>query len=217
MNPQKMSSYSEFFRNSLTYAVLEHIIIPSIKLKMNQTGRHELRVWSAACSKGQEPYSISMLLSEIAENNGGFNFRIFATDNNKNMVSAAKKGKFSFPELNGINLKRLDKWFVKAGTSYSLKPEITDKVSFSVFDLFDDRFGCPSESIFGEFDIVICANILFYFDDANKKKIINKAAGCLSKEGYFITGEVERETVMQNGFYEVYQNSAIFKSTKGER
>ena len=212
MNPEKMSSYSEFFRNSITYAVLEHLVLPSVKLKMDQIGKQEIRIWSTACAKGQEPYSLAMLLSEFAENNnGGLNFRIFATDNDEQNIEKAEKGRFAVSELNGINLKRLNKWFVKEGSDFVVKSEIRDKVLFSVFDLFDERLGCPPESIFGEFDIVMCANILYYYDDENKNKIVKKAGNCLSKDGCFITGEVERETAVQNGFYEVYQNSAIFK------
>jgi len=205
-------SYTEFFRNSLTFSVLEKIIIPSIAMKSKSSSRNGIRIWSAACAGGQETYSLAMLLNESSNGHGEkINFRIFATDQSEIQIKEAQLGQYSESSLNCVNQKRTKQWFTKKGDTYYVKPELKENIDFSVFDLFSDQFSCPPTSIFGDFDIIFCANLLFYYNSESQKKIIKKARNCLSKNGYLITGETEREILIKSGFIEVYPQSAIFQ------
>ncbi|HZK69267.1 MAG TPA: CheR family methyltransferase [Paludibacter sp.] len=205
-------SYSEFFRNSLTYAVLENIVLPAILLKNSKNKNKEIRIWSAACAAGQETYSLAMLMNEQKSAEGKMiNFRIFATDYSETQVKLAQQGQFQLVALSNLNLKRVTQWFKKRGESYTVKTELKERIDFSVFDLLCEDHSCPPNSIYGDFDFVICANLLFYYKPEFRKKIIDKASHCLSKGGYVITGETEREIMMQYNFEEVFPQSCIFR------
>ena len=205
-------SYTEFFRNPLTFSVLEKIIIPSIILKKSTSSRNEIRVWSAACAGGHETYSLAMLLHELLNcHNGEINFRIFATDQSELQIKDAQTGQYPEAALNSLKLKRVNQWFSKFGKIYTVNPELLENIEFSVFDLLNEKYSCPPTSIFGDFDLIVCANILFYYTPEIQKKIIKKTKNCLSDTGYLITGETERDLFIQSGFHEVYPQSAIFK------
>ncbi|MDD4991425.1 MAG: protein-glutamate O-methyltransferase CheR [Paludibacter sp.] len=205
-------SYSEFFRNPLTFSVLEKIVLPSLAIKKGTVKRHEIRIWSAACSGGQESYSLSMLLNEFNAGKAiSQDFRIFATDISESHLGVARKGQYPRTALNMITLKRLNEWFSKKGDMYSVKSQLKENIDFSVFDLLNPDFSCPPASIFGDFDIVFCANLLFYFKPEFRTKILNKISHCMADGGYLITGETEREILMQNNYQEIFPQSAIFR------
>ena len=205
-------SYSEFFRNSLTFSVLERIILPSLLFKDFNTRRKEIRIWSAACAAGQETYSLSILLGEIKNGmNETNNFRIFATDQSKSQVNEAQKGVYSKAAVENVSLRRIDQWFTKEGDTYVVKEKLKENIDFSVFDLFCEQFTSPPSSIFGEFDLVICANLLFYYKPEFQNKILGKAANCLANGGYLVTGESERDILQRFNYREVFPQSAIFQ------
>jgi len=205
-------SYTEFFRNSLTFSVLEKLIIPSIILKKTSSNRNKIRIWTSACAGGQETYSLAMLLKEFSNGHGEeINFRIFATDQSETQIQEAQSGQYSESALNCLTMKRVNQWFTKQGDKYCINPEIKENIDFSVFDLFDDNFSSPPTSIFGDFDLIFCANLLFYYKPEYQNKIIRKVTNCLSKNGYLITGETEREILTHSGLHEVYPQTAIFQ------
>jgi len=206
-------SYSEFFRNPLTFAVLEQIILPSIVMKIKNTSRKEVRVWSAACAAGQEAYSLAILLEELKNrNNKEFTCRIFATDQSDSVIEEAENGRFPENALNNVDLKRVKQWFTKNGDLYSVNQILKDNISFSIFDLFNEKLSSPSESIFGDFDLVLCANLLFYYNNEYRNIIIKKAVNSLTVGGYLITGETEREILKNYNLHEVYPMSGIFQT-----
>lgn len=205
-------SYTEFFRNTLTFSVLEKIILPSIILKKGKSGRTEIRIWSAACAAGQETYSLAMLLKEFTNGNGEkINFRIFASDQSESQILEAQTGEYPASSLNNLNLRRVNKWFTKEGDNYRVHDELKENIEFSVFDLFNEKYSCPPSSIFGDFDIIVCANLLFYYKREFRKEIIRKTSNSLSRNGYLITGETERDILIQSGLHEVYPQTAIFQ------
>ena len=203
-------SYSEFFRNPLTFAVLEQIILPALVLKKRKSKSKEIRVWSAACAAGQESYSLSMLLEELKTGGNEISYRIFATDQCEAQVNEARNGRYPAEALNNLNLKRVKQWITKRGDTYTVKPALKNYINFSVFDLFSEELCCPPESLFGDFDLVVCANLLFYYKSEYRKNILEKAEKCLADGGYLITGETERDILISNNFREVFPKSAIF-------
>jgi len=205
-------NYSEFFRNTYTFAILERIILPTIFNQKKASKQKEIRIWSSACASGQETYSLAILLNELNQNSSeDVNFRIFATDYSEFQVNEAKKGQYSIENLQHVNLKRFNHWFVNQGNKYSVKEELKASIDFSMFDLLNEDLSCPSTSIFGDFDIVMCANLLFYYTPAYQKKIINKAINSLNTNGYLITSETEREILLGLNLEEVFPLSGIFR------
>jgi chemotaxis protein methyltransferase CheR len=203
-------SYSEFFRNPLTFAVLDKIIIPSLYSKKDKQNLHEVRIWSAACAGGQETYSLSILLNEF-NTRIKLDYRIFATDQSEVEIAKAKAGVYSLLAMNQLKLKTIDDWFVKQDDLYHARQELKRNIDFSCFDLLDEQHSCPPASIFGNFDIIFCANVLFYYKEEHSKKIIAKLRHCLAENGLLITGEVERDLILSQQFEEVYPQSAIFR------
>lgn len=202
------NNYSEFFRNALTFAVIERIVLPSIIVNKKK----EIRIWSAACALGQEAYSIAMLLEEFRnKDRDRFKYRIFATDKCGEQLKKAQSGQYPISALNNINLKRAENWFVKKNDMFTIKPKLMENIDFSVYDLLDTNSISPSASIFGNFDIVICANLLFYFNTEIREQILNKVSKSISDGGYLITGEAEREILLKNNFSEIYPLSGIFQ------
>jgi len=203
--------YTEFFRNALTFSVLEHIILPSLILKKKESKRKEIRIWSSACSDGQESYSLAMVMEDLKNGDTEkFSYRIFGTDQNEAMVNKARKGNYPENALANLSLKRVNQWFTKKGDTYTVKPELKNNIDFSVFDLFNMELSCPPASIFGEFDIVVCANLLFYYKNEYRQAILKKAGNCMANGGYLVTGETERQILMDHNYTEAFPQSAIF-------
>lgn len=211
---QLTNSYSEFFRNPLTFDYLEQIVLPKLLENTKSRKEKEIRIWSAACASGQEAFSLAILCDELANSgNSELKFRIFATDINSEMLVIAQNGIFQSISLNRVTLKRAQTYFTQKGDIYSISPKIKNQVDFSVFDLLSDQDSCPPASIYGNFDIIFCANLLFYYEPEYRQIILKKVKHCLKPGGYLITGESERDIAKANGFSEVFQNSAIFQRT----
>ena len=203
--------FSEFFRNPLTFAVLEQIVLPRLIRQARSEGRREIRIWSAGCAAGQEPYSVAILLDEMLNGNDkSIDYRIFATDACETQIARARKGRYTEESFGGMTLKRFNSWFSRSGAEYVVNSRLTQRIDFSVFDLLDNRLSCPSASIFGGFDIVLCCNMLFYYKPEIRKGILNKLAHCLGRGGYLVTGEAERGFVLENGYDEVVLQAGVF-------
>ena len=203
--------YSEFFRNPLTYAVLERIVFPALAVQKRKSRQKELRIWSAACAGGQEAYSLAMLLEELNAGEGQqFRYRIFATDHSASQVAEASAGRYASVSLGNLSMKRRNRWFTRQGDSYSIAPELQKHIEFSVFDLFSQSLNCPPTSIFGDFDLIVCANLLFYYKYEYRMVILDKLAAALAKNGYLATGETEREIALRGNFQELFPQSALF-------
>jgi chemotaxis protein methyltransferase CheR len=205
-------SYSEFFRDCLTFSVLEKIILPHLFGNKRVDKNNEIRVWSAACAAGQEIYSIAMLLTEnvsLSKDNKTA-FRLFATDYSPEQIELAKAGLYTKSEVGNMSQNRLNKWFSKQSNHYAIKPELKKHINFSFFDLLNPDYSCPPESIFGGFDIVFCSNLLFYYSLEMREYIIEKVNNSLIEHGFLITSDTERELLIHLGYQEVFQQSGIF-------
>lgn len=202
------NSYSEFFRNSLTFSVLERIVMPRIIFNEK---RNSIRIWSAACAGGQEAYSLAILLEEFKNGDKKVACRIFGTDKDEEQVRIAAQGRYSADQIGNITLKQFKKWFIREEDQFTVIPELKSNIEFSVFDLLSSQYSSPPESIFGGFDIVMCANLLFYYQADSQKTIIEKIKGAMAENGYLITGETERDILINYGFKEVFPQSAIYK------
>lgn len=207
-------SYSEFFRSQLNCALLEQMILPGILAAKETNGRGEIRVWSAGCAAGQEAYSIAILLDELVAKRGNHvdSFRIFATDRSESELEAARHGSYDVSAVRNVRLKHLQQYFTRRGDVFQVVDSLKKMVDFSVHDLLDERLSCPSESIYGDFDLVFCGNLLFYYRPEVRSSILNKLCHCLAPGGYLVTGEAERDIVARHErFRGIAPSSAIFQ------
>lgn len=206
------NSYSSFFRNPYTFSVLEYVSLPTLLIELKGKMINELRIWSTACAAGQEVYSLAILLEELKQTSKiDFKYRIFASDRSESQIELAKNGIYNEDCLGNVSLKRLKKWFIPEKNLYSIDKSLQENIVFSVFDLLNTKINFPPESIFGEFNLIICSNLLFYYENAGQQIIFDKIKKSLAPNACFITGETERAVVSRNGFQEKFQQSAIFK------
>jgi chemotaxis methyl-accepting protein methylase len=205
-----INSYSQFFRNSLTFAFLEHSIFPNLMLAKENQPLKEVRVWSAACASGQEPYSIAMLLLEMHQNRYPLaSFRIVATDIQSCQLENARKGSYLYDDVSNLSLQRIQNWFVVDHHNYTIKDQVKEVVSFEQFDLLASPGNSPSSSIFGCFDVVFCANLLFYYNPASICQILERIKRNLNPDGVLVVGEAEKEIVEKHGFKELFPGSCV--------
>ncbi|MBF0303982.1 MAG: protein-glutamate O-methyltransferase CheR [Desulfamplus sp.] len=212
-------TYSEFFRNQLSFALLRQLILPNLVDKrinnqiLKNQNQNEIRVWSSGCATGQEVWSLAILLDEILSlQEPPIPFRIFGTDASEANLSIASAGIYNEEAMGNVCLKHIGKYFTRQGESFVVVPRIRERVDFSVYDLLDKTLTCPSISIYGHFDLVLCCNVLLYYSIESKQLILNKLWGCLAPFGYLITGEAERQCVgLVNGFRAIAPPAAIFQ------
>lgn len=182
--------YSQFFRNSLTFAVLEQLVLPQLLSRKPENG--EIRVWSAGCSTGQEAYSIGIMLEELSQaSSKPMRFRIFATDLSQEAIDIARTAIYDEDGVSNIRMKHLKSYFVKQGEAYAVAPGLKQKIDFSKYDLLDSHSSNPPDSIFGDFDIIFCCNLLFYYRTDVRRTIVRKLKRSLAEGGYLVTGEAE--------------------------
>lgn len=210
-----LNGYSLFFREDLTYSLLYSIVLP--ELIDNLKNDEELRIWSVGCSKGQEPYSIAILCEALklkfAHN---FNYRIFATDVSKSALYKAEAGVYSIGDLINTKYKYLNMYFTKISDAYHINNEIKKHVYFSEYNVVTSKSKYPPESIFGNLDIVICNNLLIYYNNEVKEDIVEKLFSSVRLDGYFITSETEIEYAagITKAKSALYPSSILKKSEK---
>ncbi|MFO7534682.1 MAG: protein-glutamate O-methyltransferase CheR [Kiritimatiellia bacterium] len=206
-------NYSEFFRNPLTFALLEQLVLPDLIAEKKRSDRAEIRIWSAAAAAGQEAWSIAILLDELARGDGlPISARIIATDLSEPELAHARTGVYSAESLGNMSLRRLNAFFTRQGEAYAVIPRLRERVDFSPYDLRDEGSASPAAGIYGDFDLILCCNLLFYYRPEIRRQVLGKISRALSPGGYFVTGEAERETVNNvGGFRAVAPPSAIFQ------
>jgi chemotaxis protein methyltransferase CheR len=209
--------YSEFFRNPLAFAILEQCVLPL--LAQEKGGKSELRVWSAGCAAGQEAYSAAILLEALSMSRpGGLQYRIFATDRSAEVLERAARGSYEAAEVANVRKRHLDEFFVRRGPAYSIAPRLRDRVSFSLHDLLDESSPVPSASIYGDFDLVFCGNILFYYGPSVRRRIVERMQRAIVPGGFLVTGGTERAIVKgAGGFVEFLHPASVFRNIAESR
>ncbi len=148
-----------------------------------------VRIWSTACSSGQEPYSISMTIQEYLEANPGRlpdKFEILATDISSPMLAVAKQGIYDDISLSrGLTPQRKQRFFSEAGSSWQVKNAIRQRVRFLELNLLN------AYDLLGKFDVIYCRNVLIYFSNDMKREILGKLANAMRPGGYLIMGVSE--------------------------
>jgi chemotaxis protein methyltransferase CheR len=175
---------SFFFRDIKPFDQFKELVLPAM-LK-NRAGQRRLRIWSAACSSGQEPYSLAMILSEMASQLAGWTIEIVATDLSSEILARAKEGTYSqFEVQRGLPVTLLVKYFTQSGDRWQISPKIRSMVDYREFNLLAD----PGP--LGRFDVVFCRNVLIYFDQETKAKVLDRLANLMPEDGFLFLGGAE--------------------------
>ena len=169
---------SEFYRNPDQWNLLDKEVIPELISKFGKN----LKIWSAACSTGDEPYSLVMALSRHLPLN---QIKIMATDIDKQVIAKAKVGLYSEKSVAGVPADLKQKYFTKIGPSYQIAQEIKDRVEFKQHNLLKDTY--PTD-----YHLIVCRNVLIYFTEEAKEAIYRKFEGALSSGGILFIGSTEQ-------------------------
>jgi chemotaxis protein methyltransferase CheR len=176
---------SLFFRDGRPFDLMKERILPEI-LERRRSSRR-LRIWSAACSTGQEAYSLAMLLADYRPSLAGWNIEILGTDYSSQVVERARDGVFNhFEAQRGLPIQLLVKHFdQKDGNNWQVKDPIRRMVGFRELNLMD------SFRQLGTFDVVFCRNVLIYFHDQGKRDVLERLAQVVAPDGYLFLGSSE--------------------------
>ncbi len=166
---------TDFFRNTEIFDEL------SKKVKSELSYNSGLKIWSAACSIGAEPYSLAMIMDNL---NPRVNHKIIATDIDSTILQKAKKGEYVYSEVKNVSKQYLDKYFVINGDKYCINSQIKKMVQFKKHDLILENY----ES---NFDLIVCRNVVIYFNGDVKDKIYKKFSESLKKGGLLFVGATE--------------------------
>jgi chemotaxis protein methyltransferase CheR len=182
-------SETYFFRHREHFEALRDVVFPDLIARSHP--KRALRIWSAGCSYGPEPYSVGILFSrEIEDRFPGWDISIVGTDINRRSLAAAREGKFRKWALRSTSGDVRNACFVEDGDVFQLLPEFRERVSFQYHNLVEDHLPSSVNNLFA-FDLIVCRNVIIYFDPLLSKKIIDRFHQCLVPGGWLLVGPTE--------------------------
>ncbi len=177
-----------FFRNQPQLDVLASQILPEIIASKSTLNRNKLKIWSAASSSGEEAYSIAMIFQDLIKPRfPNMELEVVGTDINNAVIDTASAGVYRDYSIRNTPPYYLKKYFKHVNGTYEILPEIKKMANFKLLNLYDDSM---MRAMFG-FDVIFCANVLIYFDQASKTKVISNLYNSLNKGGYLFIGYSE--------------------------
>jgi chemotaxis methyl-accepting protein methylase len=178
---------SGFFRNSYAFKQVARLVLPDLVSEKRNRQDQSLRVWSAACARGEEPYSIAILFAEfLGHQRQGFNISIYATDISRQALKEAKAGIYSPKDVEGLSDTILENYFNHTDEHYEVRADIKQMLHFSYFDLTS-----MARPPFMNLDLIFCCNILIYLQKQLQERVLDKLYNSLHSQGYLILGESE--------------------------
>jgi len=197
---------SFFFRDNRPFDQFKNLVLPHF-LEARATGKH-IRIWSAACSSGQEPYTLAMMLKEEAARLAGWKIDIVATDLSTEILDKAKEGLYSqFEVQRGLPITLLMKYFAQEGEKWRISEEIRNMVTYKPFNLLENA------DTLGTFDIVFCRNVLIYFDQETKGQVLSRIAKIMPQDGYLYLGGAETVLGISDSFEVVPGQRGVYRLT----
>lgn len=180
------TNLTSFFREPHHFEFLKSKLLPLLKNKKNG---HRLRIWSAGCSSGEEPYSIAMVVKEIFQNMNNWDIKILATDLDSNMVNTSKCGIYTEERITGISKNRIRK-FIRRGRKdndglVKISNELQAMITFKQLNLMQEW------PITGPFDIIFCRNVVIYFDKDTQRKLFARFSNLMTAGGHLFIGHSE--------------------------
>jgi len=198
---------TSFFRDNNPFDALRKSVIPGLIERRAAT--RSLRIWSAACSTGQEPYSLAMMLRDSFPVLGGWKVEIVATDLSPSVLERAREGVYStFEVQRGLPIQMLVRHFDQQEPNWQIKPELRRMVSFRALNLLEDF------SALGQFDVVLCRNVLIYFDQPTKTRILGAIARRILPDGALLLGGAESVFGLTDAFAGVAGLKGVYGHAK---
>ena len=179
-----LTQETSFLRYPAIFEALRKKVLPEMHAKKFWENPRSLRVWSAGCASGEEPYSIAITMAESLEFADAWNIHILATDVSREALDTAERGIYPKRELNTLNPKQLDAYFTRSGNDFKVKPKIRNMVTFAPLNL--------AQAVYmGRFDFIFCMNVLIYFSDERRSALIQRFYEYLEPGGYLFLGHAE--------------------------
>lgn len=198
-----MTNETLFFRDDKPFKQFRNTVLPA--MLASRADQKKLRIWSAACSTGQEPYSVAMTLRDTMPTIAQWQIDILATDLSQTALDQAREGKFSQFEIQrGLPISLAMKNFTQKGTEWQIADTLRQMIKFEQFNLLDRM------ERFGTFDIIFCRNVLIYFDEQVKKAVLLALSKRLSPDGYLFLGGSETIIGLSNNLESVAGCSGLY-------
>ncbi len=182
------TNLTSFFRENHHFDYLRNTVFPEL-LERNRQNRR-LRIWSAGCSTGEEPYSLAIALKESLPANGGWDAKILATDIDTNVLDKARRGVYAFEGVRNMAQERLRRWFQRGkgpnADKVRVSPALQETISFRQLNLMNESW--PMN---GRFDVIFCRNVVIYFDKPTQKRLFTRFAQMLDTRRYIFIGHSE--------------------------
>ena len=180
------TNLTSFFREKHHFEFLRSKVLPHLKLTKKD---RRIRIWSAGCSSGEEPYSIAMTIRDVFPSLSGWDIKILATDLDTNMVQHASDGVYTEERVAGLDKKHSKKWVLRGRGDRSgdirMSQELRDMITFKQLNLMDEW------PITGPFDFMFCRNVVIYFNKETQRDLFNRYANLVDDNGYLFIGHSE--------------------------
>jgi chemotaxis protein methyltransferase CheR len=177
---------TSFFRDTSPFDLLRHKIVPELIDRRTRTGAARMRIWSAACSTGQELYSIAIVLKELLGDLDRYGIQLVGTDISDDAVARASRGRFTEVEIGrGLSEAQRTKYYVPTAGGWQIRDEIRGMATFKKLNLMADFSGL------GRFDVVFCRNVAIYFTERDKISLFARIGKALDPNGYLVIGAME--------------------------
>jgi chemotaxis protein methyltransferase CheR len=194
---------SFFFRDKIPFDHFCSTIMPALLAARRNT--RSIRIWCAAAATGQEPYSLTMCLREMEREIAGWRIEILATDLSTEVLEKARQGIYSqFEVQRGLPIALLIKYFTQIGELWQIAPELRAMVKYRQLNLLSDF------SQLGTFDLILCRNVLIYFDQETKIDVLNRLARVTANDGYLVLGAAETVVGLADSFNVVADKRGLY-------
>jgi chemotaxis protein methyltransferase CheR len=201
---------SFFYRDKIPFDHFREAILPA--LHQARASQKRLRIWCAAASTGQEPYSLAMCLKEQSDRFAGWRIEILGTDLSTEGLEKAKAGLYSqFEVQRGLPIQMLVKYFSQVGELWQLSAGVRAMVQYRAFNLLNDF------SHFGAFDVVFCRNVLIYFDQETKSGVLERIARTMEPDGYLVLGAAETVVGLTESFTPMSDRRGLYVPNLGTK
>jgi len=197
-----LTQETSFFRYPAVYEAFEKRVLPEIHVSKFWKNPRTLRVWSAGCSTGEEPYSIAITIADSLSFADAWNVEILATDVGKEALKNAEKGIYSGRSLGSVNEKQLATHFTKVENKFHVKPRLKKMISFAPMNL-------ASPVYVGRMDMIFCMNVLIYFTEERRRALVQRFYEALEPGGYLFLGHSESISKMPVKFQAIVLGDCI--------
>jgi len=197
-----LTQETTFFRYPGVYEAFEKRVLPELHIKKFWKNPRTLRVWSAGCSTGEEPYSIAITVADTLAFSDAWNVEILATDIGRQALDTAEKATYSGRTIASVSERQLATHFAPSGNAHQIRPRIRKMVSFVQMNLSNPVY-------VGKMDLIFCMNVLIYFSEERKRELVQRFYDALEPGGYLFLGHSESISKMPVKFQAIVLNDCI--------